>query len=163
MNKILAILLVAAVSCFALAPTNSATNGNYSWDVDYTISSAAGFDTVGGAADSSTLISLRPLQTGYEYILVRDAITGDGSDSIKISLSARMYDINKNLMYTVEVDSFTAAAGEAVSIPVGGTLFGSYMTLKAMTYTDNGGVVILNRMYLLKRKVLSTVKNWMGE
>ncbi|CAK0764455.1 conserved exported hypothetical protein [Gammaproteobacteria bacterium] len=154
---ILAVLTLVAAA-WATAPAAYST-AVPEWIRDTTISAAAGKDTLVGV-DSMTLFSLRPMDQLTEYILVRDAITGGGSDSVKVQVSLRCYDENSALLYVVAVDSFTAAAGEAVLLPIGGSAFGMKFTLKLVGYTDNGGESIQNRISVWKRRPVQINKNY---
>lgn len=153
-------LLLLAGAVYATAPSYTAVDGVYEWSRDTIISSDAAYDTLVGAADSATLVTLRKFEPGWEYILVRDAITGGGTDSLKVQLSLRCFDENSALLYTVAVDSITAAPGEAILLPVGGSAFGMKYTLKYKAYTDNGGEVINNRISIWKRRPITITKSY---
>ena len=159
--SLLAILLAAAVAQ-AAAPTRAVVDADYDWsqvtNAD-TISSSTGYDTL-GEADSSSLLSNFVPQKGYQYILVRDAFTGTGSDSTSVQLRLSSKDCNKSLLYTTAVDSMTSSAGEAIVLPFGETAFGCYFDLKLMGYGDDGGQLIVNRVYLYKRRAITTTQDW---
>lgn len=161
----LGLILVLVTGIFAAPPTNAVTNAAYEFggiDVNLPISSAAGFDTL-AAVDSSTLIVSKPFGgagQGWEYILVRDAITGTGSDSVKIQVVLDALDGKGVLLYRTAIDSFTTSGGESVLLPVYTTSIGSSFRIKLISYTDNGGQVILNRFYVYKRRPLISNINW---
>jgi hypothetical protein len=149
------VFLMAVTSVYSLAPTDAVIDGGYEVACDTIIKATGPFDTLSGATDSVTVFTknLNYRGEGWQYILVRDAITGGGSDSVKIAVVLDALDGNNNLFYRTVVDSFTASTGEAVRLPIGGTVIGTKYRVKFLTYTDNGGVVILNRIYLFKRRV----------
>jgi len=146
-------LLVLPALVMAAAPTFRATDAVYDWDYDSIISSAAAHDTLISTTDSSVLLdsTWRP-DRKWNYVLVRDAITGGGSDSVKVQLMVEAFDADRNKMYQIAVDSLTAAAGEAIEIPIGGTLLGNTFRVTLIGYTDNGGEVILNRISMMRRR-----------
>lgn len=160
MRSILAglVVLVAVFAAHSAAPTYATTNGVYEWKKDTTIDSDGAFDTL-AATDSTTIVSGWTPDNAWEYILVRDPITGTGSDSVKVQVRMDCYD-GSNLIYSVYPDSFTAAAGEAVFLPIAGTAFGTKFTIKGVGYTDNGGQVILNRLAIWKRRPTTVSKKW---
>lgn len=163
MRKILIALLSVfsfVVVSFAAAPTNAAVDAIYeNGGIEYDISTAAGFDTLSGV-DSTILVTGRAFPPGWQYVLIRDAITGGGSDSVAMQVIVDALDKNGNLFYRSTVDSFTTAAGEAVLLPLTGTIFGSKIRIKLVSYTGNGGVVILNRFSIYKRRPLVIQQNW---
>lgn len=140
---------------FAAAPTNAVIDGAYETWSDTVISSVASFDTL-VAQDSVTLFTraLTGVDRGWQYILVRDAISGDGSDSTYLYVYIDAMDGAGNVFYRTKVDSFVAAAGQAVLLPIGGTIFGDKYRCKLIGHaTDNGGEVVINRLTLFKRRV----------
>lgn len=155
-----AILFVMAVVfsiAYSAAPSATPTYGNYIGPYhDSTISSSTAFDTLSGV-DSVTVFGSRVFDnftTGWEWILVRDAITGGGTDSLFLQVLLDALDGSGNLLSRTVVDSFTAAAGESVSLPIGSTSIGTKYRCKLLGYGDNGGEVIINRLYLYKRRVV---------
>lgn len=162
LSAILFVLFVVS-GLNAAAPAYSATDASYQYGgVDIAISTSTGLDTLGGATDSMTLLSGKAfdVQSGWQYILVRDAFSGDGSDSVKIEVNLDALDKDGNLLYRTAIDSFTQAAGEAVLLPLLGTVFGHKYRIKLHTYADNGGVVILNRFYIYKRRPVTMTQQW---
>lgn len=162
LSAILFVLFVVS-GLNAAAPAYSATDASYQYGgVDIAISTSTGLDTLGGETDSMTLLSGKAfdVQSGWQYILVRDAFSGDGSDSVKIQVNLDALDKDGNLLYRTAIDSFTQAAGEAVLLPLLGTAFGHKYRIKLHTYADNGGVVILNRFYIYKRRPVTMTQQW---
>lgn len=162
LSAILFVLFVVS-GLNAAAPAYSATDASYQYGgVDIAISTSTGLDTLSGASDSMTLLSGKAfdVQSGWQYILVRDAISGDGSDSVKIQVNLDALDKDGNLLYRTAIDSFTEASGEAVLLPLLGTAFGHKYRIKLHTYADNGGVVILNRFYIYKRRPVTMTQQW---
>ncbi len=156
----LLLLLVCAVGARAAAPTFSAVDGVYEWERDTAIDTDGAFDTLAGTSDSSTIIdSIWRPDKGYEYILVRDAITGTGSDSVKVQVRVDCFD-GLTKMYALAIDSFTASTAEAVHIPIGGTLYGNKFRIRAVAYADNGGQVILNRLAIWRRRAVTITQKW---
>jgi hypothetical protein len=154
----LVVMLVIA-GCFAGAPTYGATDAVYEYGgLDYTISSGS-FDTLVGT-DSTTLVSGKIFNPDWQYILTRGAITGTGSDSVKLEVRADCLDSDGSLMYSVAIDSLTASSGEAIFIPIMGTIFGSKLRIKLVAYTGNGGQVILNNLRIFKRRPITVNKVW---
>ncbi len=153
----LLVLVLSAAVVYGEAPTRVAVDNNYEWALDTTVDNDGAYDTL-AALDSINVVATRFFKTGYEYIVVRDAITGTGTDSLYMALYLYCYDNGGNLLYTVTVDSATAAAGEAYLLPIGQTAFGAKYTVKFKGYGDNGGQQIFNRLYIYKRRVLSQDK-----
>lgn len=154
----LVVLLVVA-GCFAAAPTFNSSDVVYEYGgLDYTIASGA-FDTLVGT-DSTTLVSGKTFNPDWQYILTRGAITGTGSDSVKLAVRADCLDSDGSLIYSVPIDSLTAADGEAIFVPITGSLFGSKIRIKLVAYTGNGGQVILNNLRIFKRRPVSIQKMW---
>lgn len=142
----------------AAAPTYAAVDGVYEYGIDTVISSSTSYDTIIGSADSTTLVTKRTFDKGWEYILVRDAITGNGSDSVLQYVSVRCFDGSGNQIYSVNVDSCTAAAGQAILLPIGGSLFGVTYTIKYKATTGAGGQCINNRIAIWKRRPIHIEK-----
>lgn len=160
LSAILFVLFVVS-GLNAAAPAYSATDASYQYGgVDIAISTSTGFDTLKGAADSVTLLSGKAfdVQSGWQYILVRDAFSGNDSVAIQVNLDA--LDKDGNLLYRTAIDSFTQAAGEAVLLPLLGTAFGHKYRIKLHTYTGNGDKVILNRFYIYKRRPVTMIQQW---
>lgn len=154
-----AILLLTIVAQIAAGPaTYSATDAQYTYKIERAIDSDGAFDTL-AAADSSTLISNWQPEQGGEYILVRDVFTGAGSDSVSVQLVVDAYTNSGALLYRTAVDSFTTSAGEQVLLPIGGSVFGDKFTIKLIGYGDDGGQLILNRLYIYKREVIQYTKS----
>ena len=164
MKKLILMLVVAFVAfqVNAAAPTYAAVNSNYTFDYngDDSPSTAVAFDTVTSATDSSALATNFVPKRGYEYILVRDAITGTGSDSVALIVRVDALDGSGNLLYSTAVDSMTAAAGEAIALPFGGTLFGNKFNIVLKAYAGAGTQAIINRAYMFRRKALTNTKDY---
>ena len=161
LSAILFVLFVVS-GLNAEAPAYSATDASYQYGgVDIAISV---FDTLSGATDSMTLLSGKAfdVQSGWQYILVRDAFSGSDSDSDSVAIQVNLDALDKdgNLLYRTAIDSFTEAAGEAVLLPLLGTVFGHKYRIKLHTYTGHGGEVILNRFYIYKRRPVTMIQQW---
>lgn len=164
LSAILFVLFVVS-GLNAAAPAYSATDAYYQYGgVDIAISTSTKFDSLCGATDSMTLLSGKAfdVQSGWQYILVRDAFSGDGSDSVAIQVNLDALDKDGNLLYRTAIDSFTQAAGEAVLLPLLGTVFGHKYRIKLHTYTGNAcvGKVYLNRFYIYKRRPVTMIQQW---
>jgi hypothetical protein len=157
LSALLSFFVVGAA--YATAPTYGTTDATYEYGGLATTISSGVFDTLKGV-DSTTLISNFVWEPDWQYVLVRDAITGTGSDSVAIQVRADCLNSSGNLLYSVLVDSLTASEGEAIFLPLSGTLFGSKLRIKLVGYAGNGGEVILNKFYIFKRRPLSVVKQY---
>lgn len=160
MKKILFILAIGALfAANANPPAANAVPNDVDRDVAkyYTISGSTGFDTIAGATDSSTLYTsgvLGSTDRGCGWYLVRDAITGTGADSVKLQVIVDALDQTGNLLYRSIVDSIgsvsSACPGEVIRLPIGETVMCERFRVKLLSYTDNGGQVILNRNFIYK-------------
>lgn len=167
LSAILFVLFVVS-GLNAAAPAYSATDAYYQYGgVDIAISTSTGLDTLGdaeGAADSMTLLSGKAfdVQSGWQYILVRDAFSGEASDNDSVAIQVNLDALDKdgNLLYRTAIDTFTSSAGEAVLLPLLGTVFGHKYRIKLHTYTGNGGKVFLNRFYIYKRRPVTMIQQW---
>ncbi|NLG18759.1 MAG: hypothetical protein GX556_15635 [Fibrobacter sp.] len=162
LSAILFVLFVVS-GLNAEAPAYSATDASYQYGgVDIAISTSTKFDSLRGATDSMTLLSGKAfdVQSGWQYILVRDAFSGSDSVAIQVNLDA--LDKDGNLLYRTAIDSFKQAAGEAVLLPLLGTVFGHKYRIKLHTYAGNGGkeAVYLNRFYIYKRRPVTMIQQW---
>jgi hypothetical protein len=156
----LTVVLGAAFAVMAAAPTHAAVDGVYEWKIDTTIDADGAFDTLVSANDSTQLLNdWRPDQK-WEYILVRDAITGTGSDSVQVEVRVDAYDASGNLLYRTAADSFTAADGEAILLDFGGTLFGHKFDIELSGNANIGSQVILNRFSIWQRRAVTVNKAW---
>lgn len=149
-------LLAAAL--FAASPTvTSGVNYDASGGI-ITISSTANHDTL-VATDSSLILSSFTGQAGFEPILAIGPITGGGADSVRVFVYADCYGPSGDIISRETVDSIKT---------VGGVCPGKYISLllppaykydvKLVGLTGNGGQVILNRMYVFFRKVITFTK-----
>lgn len=140
------------------APSWDATNANYFVGKDTIIATSA-FDTLTSATDSSDLITGWEPDDGWEYALVKGAITGTGSDSVKIQVNLDCYDVNGTLIGRYVQDSITAAAFEIMELPVrGGVIPGHSFDIVAKCYTAAGGQAILNYLSIIKRRLITIQK-----
>lgn len=158
-------ILALALVVSAAAPTDNVVDAVYeNGGVDTIIKNTTGLDTLAGV-DSTTLISGHIFAPGWRYILVRDRITGtaadgSGTDSVALQVRVDALDGNGNLFYSTLVDSMTTVAGEAILLPITGTVFGSKIRIKLIGYTGNGGQVILNRFSIYKRRAITITRDW---
>ena len=162
LTKILLISLTLATASFSAAPSRTAVDGGYDWgwDEDNSPSTVAASDTVVSTAICTLMTDFNP-ERGYEYIIVRDAITGTGADSVDLTVNIACKDgAGGNLLYTVLLDTMAASAGEAVNLEIGSAALGLRYDVTVTGGGDNGAEVILNRVYLFKRRAVSTTKEW---
>ena len=151
-----------AVNAYSAAPADAVVDAAYEWGYDASNSPSTGtaFDTL-AANDSSEIIADLVPERGQEYILVHDAFTGTGSDSVALQVRVDCKDGSGNILYSTVIDSFDAAAGEAIALPFGGTLFGNKFDVNLVCYgTGDGTQVILNRFLLYTRKPITLKKDW---
>jgi len=160
MKTILILLSLVFLAFSQGAMTSSVTDGNYEIYLDSALS-ASGADTL-AAADSSIICTKFRGSNDWEYILVRDAFTGTGSDSVSVYLRSDAYDANDSLLYSTQSDSFTTSAGEASLLPWNRTQVGYKYTLKIIGYGDDGGQLITNLWQIWKRRVYKVQKSWTG-
>ena len=163
MKKILCIflLLVGSMGVFAAAPARVATDAGYEWVMCNTVSNAANADTLVSTDSSNVILDFIP-EKGWEYIYVRDAVTGTGSDSAYYYFTVRAKtSVRGSILYSTNVDTIVAAAGEAILIPFGQTLFGVAYDIKLLAVSGStGSQVILNRSYLYKRRAIASTRPW---
>jgi len=160
-SSIVAVLLLMVAGVFAAAPSDGINDAIYEWGVKTTISSAANKDSLAGATDSVIIQSAFFPEQGSEYIYVRDAHTGTGSDSSYYEVIVRSYDAAGNLLYSVAIDTALTAAGEAIKIPFGETLIGNKFKIVAKGISGgSGNPVIFNRSYIYTRRPVVNQKAW---
>ena len=163
--------LMLAGFAFATVPGFDAVNGNYMWGIDSTLKGAA-WDTLAGTSDTAIIASnlrLNGTSEGWQYILAFAPLTGTSTiaggatvaDTVKARIEVIGKDGNGNTISKVLwIDSLTDANSKNIVFPAGGSMFGLMFDIKLESYAANGGQVILNRVYMLKRKVIQTFKNW---
>lgn len=150
------------VLLFAVGSANAAASAAQSFEAGVetrnheTISATTGLDTLSGA-DSLTIELNNPLDPGWNYHIVRDAFTG--TDSVDVIVYVDNLDFAGNLLYRTAVDTFTAATGEAIALPLWETALGPKFRIKLVSTADTGGQLILNRMYLIARRAVQVVKS----
>ena len=160
MKTLILVLIVAVASFSQGVMTSSVVDGAYEVYLDTVLGTSA-TDSL-AAADSSTLCTKFPADNNLEYILVRDAFTGTGSDSVSVQVRSDAYDADGNFLYSVVTDSFTTSAGESILLTWNRTQVAYSYTLKLIGYGDDGGQLITNRLQLWKRRPYLTNRNWTG-
>ena len=113
------------------------------------------FDTLAGETDSSDVVTKINFKDGWEYVLTHDLLTGSTDESVAVEVRIYTYDENENLLFVNTIDSITDSAGQQIAIPNGSEFGGGSMfthSIRLFTYTGHGSQVILNRLYLHKRK-----------
>lgn len=150
-NAILGLFaLLLAVSCvYASAPTGETVDANYVWELDTTISDAAGFDTIDGD-DSIVIVSNFVPEVGYQYVLVTSALT-EGSEA-EFILNITCKDEDKDVLYVSSAVDTLNDDGGAVLLPFGETLFGNYFKLVLVDGGNDVGTNLLNTVKIYKRR-----------
>lgn len=160
--KILLAIVVMISIGYSAAPSAYTVAGmpEGGFDRDYDISTAAAWDT-SVSADTITLLTNFNPEQGYEYYLVRDAITGTGSDSVGLQVRVDVLtDKDGDLLYSVLVDTMVAAPGEAIDLKIRQTALGGWFNVYLFGISANGAQVILHRLMIYKRRGIVTDKNW---
>jgi hypothetical protein len=117
------------------------------------ISNARGFDTLAAAGDSVTLKSAwTPVDGSWEYFIFWDALTGTGSDSVAVAIEVQSLSPSGVVLKSTRVDTITAATAGSLVLPIGDSIFGFAYTVKAKAIAGIGTQLILNRMYLGRRR-----------
>ena len=152
------LLIVGVVN--AVEPTNLSPSGYYVTVIDTPIDTSGAFDTLTSATDSSLVLENFCIKPGWEYILERDAITGTGSDSVKVIVNINAVSTSGSLMHRYAVDSMTTSAGEAYIIPFHNAAFGDpcEYEIELMGYAAIGSQVIINRLQMWRRFFVNTTK-----
>ena len=161
--KIFLLVFVAFAVSYSAAPAAwSAQDATPDWGFNSkkAASSAAAFDTLVGT-DSTTLWSNLNPTRGRLSTIVRDAITGTGSDSVNLQVRVDCKDgFDGNLLYSVVVDTIASSVGEAIALDFGGALKGSYFDIKLVGLAGTGSQVIINRVLLDETRPVSYPKMW---
>jgi len=125
------------------------------------VSADALYDTLSGADTSIMFTDFVPTR-GWEYILVRDAITGTGADSAYYYLQVDCKDAKRgNVLYTANIDTIDGAAGVANIIPFGNTLIGTAFDIRLVGISGSTGFqAIVNRAMLYRRRPRTIFKAW---
>lgn len=152
---LIALLSLVAVSFATTVVTSSGVNYE-NLGIRMTISSANAYDTI-AATDSATLTSDFIPNRGEEIMLVHSAITGGGSDSVNLVVNVDALGTDGSVLYRIAADTLVAASEVPVSLPL---LGGAKYRIKLNGITGNGGVVILNKIYLVARRALTISKPW---
>lgn len=161
MKKIIGLVAVLACASGLLAGAPSADQFVYEWAVDTVISSSAGYDTLTAANDTTVLVSDFVFDRGWQYFLANDSITGTGADSVDLDLVLEMYDCDGNMIqrkdgvFTIAVDE-----GSYNELTVGEVYFGCRSRMLLKGSADVGSQVILNRVYIMKRRPIVWQKKW---
>jgi len=152
LSKILAVLLLFAAVLFAAAPTGETVDANYVWELDTTISDAAGFDTINGD-DSIVIVDNWKPEPGWQYILVTGALT-EGSEA-EFILNIACKDEDRDVLYvSTAVDTLNDDGG-AILLPIGETLIGNFFKLVLVDGGSDSGVNILNHVKIYKRRAIT--------
>lgn len=148
---ILALVVVAQ----AAAPTRVAVDAPYEWE--YVTGSTTTTSITG--VDSATLTDKYRLQFGYEYIfVVKDSIAAAG-DSVGYRMDVYGNDGTTVMGSTKFATSLTAAGPTQWIFPIGETLVGSKVKIKALRY--NVTTVSKVKIWeLWKRRPVTVIKNW---
>ncbi len=106
MKSIFSLLVAILVLALLSVPAPAATDAGLEWDIDTTISSAAGFDTILAANDSSTIMTARTSfgkgnrinYGGWTYYVALGRITGTSKDTANLCIAVDAYDFNDSLI-----------------------------------------------------------------
>jgi hypothetical protein len=154
-TKFLSVLLLLVAFCFAT--TVATTSGvNYeNMGIRLTISSASAYDTI-AATDSATLTSDFVPPRGEEILLVHSPFTGSGSDSVHLAVNIDALAADGSVLYRALADTLASANEQPISLPL---LGGAKYRIKLNGISGaNGGVVILNKVYLYGRRGVTVAK-----
>lgn len=153
MKKIFAILLMLAAFAVSFAGAPAATDLVMEYKIDTSITR---LDTVGGATDSSTIISSwSPDERTWGYYIINKAFTGGSTDSVKINLYGYCYNSSGTLLNKQLVDSIVTADSKPIKIPLGLGMVGTTYTLKALTFTAAGAEIITNGWQIVKYRPIN--------
>jgi hypothetical protein len=160
MKKIgLVVLLVGILSSVFAGPAAApSVYGNFYLQ---SVTSGNIADTV-KATDSVRVFHLLQVPPAADYVFTRNAITGNGSDSVALQVVIDSYDAGKNLIGRTVVDTLLTAAGEALAVPLNASIVGSFFSMKLIGLATNGGDVIVNRWALYARKLYKESKPYTG-
>ena len=83
MNKFLSMVLLAAVAVFATAPSYTAVDAVYELmlDTTFVMSDSSISNQASPGADSITVCTNFPIETGWEYILTHSSVSGGDGDA----------------------------------------------------------------------------------
>lgn len=138
-----------AVQAYAATQFSQTAGTNIEWATyESVITPDTGLvDTLAGATDSITLWSMKQFDGGWHYVVKNGIISGGGSDSVVFVYAVDVYDKYKTRIGRyLSDDTVTTYLGSTIELPIGQKAIGVYYTIKAMSSTDNGGVVILNNV-----------------
>lgn len=165
MNLIKIFLVMAVFASITFADALAAISVNAVPEFDKSnndvVSSAVEYDTLSGADTSVMFTDFTPIR-GWEYVLVRDAITGTGSDSAYYYIRVDCKDAKRgNVLYSVNTDTINGSTGTANTIPFGNTLIGTAFDVYLVGVAGStGGQVILNRAGFWRRRPRTVFKAW---
>lgn len=164
MKKIIPLLFVLSLfanSVIAGTQFSPAAGTNIEW-ADYSNKITPDLslvDTLAGATDSITIWTLQTFEPGWHYVVKSGIITGGGSDSVKFIYAVDVYNSSKTRIGRYfSSDTVTTYTGSTIELPIVQNVAGSYYTIKAMSVTGNGGVVILNNCYIDRFRYVSIDK-----
>lgn len=168
MRNVFALVLIAAVAAFATAPSYSAVDAVYELvhDTTFTMTDSSISNAADPGADSITICTKFPIETGWEYILTHATVSGGDGDAseIKLALMASCLDTAGNQMAYFPIDTFTATTsgfGEAYLLSFGGSVIANYVTLYWATRVVNGddaAIIMPAKQYLYKRRPVTITK-----
>ena len=160
LKTFLGILLVAVIA-YSAAPTRVAVDAGYVVErrdgsggicSTYTY---GGLDTLDGA-DSVQIINNGSAASGWEYILIADALSGDSAANTVLQVIVDERDERDSLMSHTIVDTI-AAAGDKVLLPFGQTLFGDEydIWLKSVNADDE---TVVQGLWIVRRRPSNLMK-----
>lgn len=139
-------ILVAVASIFGAVPAS--TDQVFEAKID---TSVTWIDTLKDATDSSAILSSwSPKETEWIYYIINKPITGYSSDSVKFKIYGYSYNSSGTLLSKQLIDTLVSDDSKAIRIPINTTMKGSTYTIKALSYTGNGGQAITSGWQLVK-------------
>jgi hypothetical protein len=159
--KIFSLLLFLVMVSLLNIPASAYTDAIPDFDIDTTICATSAFDTLKTTADSSTIVLKWRAKPGWNYYLNYSGITGTGKDSAMIRVVVDAYSFDDSLLYRTEVDSIVdQAKGQAISLPIGSTIFGDKFTVKFIAYNSGTALqAIINRIAIRKERPVMLMRN----
>ena len=145
-----------------------------SYDATYEYYYVDGYDPItiaddtidNSGADSITIASNIDIESGWQYILQKAATTGGNGTSGEIDLELKVICLQADgdtIMetYVDTVAGTTTAAGEAMLLDFGGSVFADEITLEYHTTVTTGDdtAILVGDHYLIKRRPVVISRN----
>jgi hypothetical protein len=111
-------------------------------------------DTLAGVDSQTLFTKWTPSEKGWNYYLSYSTITGGGSDSVLFDIWVDSYVNDSVLVCRNFVDSTKTAYSKSILLPIYDGIPGTKFTIKVISRTGNGGVVITNGWQLNKFRLI---------